>query len=131
MIKRVSRAAVSTLARALHAYVREIIDDRVLRMRSVVVDDSHRGCVSVAALFRTTPSVTGDGLEKHLSELCSRIHFCYFLVLFLSLSFSLSLSLSLSFVNSFLVTWFLVLAFCYFCLLCFLDLMILITIEKL
>ena len=85
MIKRVSRAAVSTLARALHAYVREIIDDRVLHMRSVVVDDSRRGCVSVAALFRTTPSVTGDGLEKHLSELCSRIHFCYFLVLFLSL----------------------------------------------
>ena len=127
MIKRVSRAAVSTLARALHAYVREIIDDRVLRMRSIVVDDSRRGCVSVAALFRTTPSVTGDGLEKHLSELCSRIHFCYFLVFFLSLS----LSFFLSFVNSFLVTWFLVLVFCYFCLLCFLDLMILITIEKL
>lgn len=74
---------------------RAIIDDRVLRVLRirVHVDDPQGLCFGYSVVSYNTLcsniNVMGMDRKKHLSELCSRIHFRYFLffVFFLLLEF--------------------------------------------
>lgn len=75
---------------------RAIIDDRVLRIR-VHVDDPQGLCFGCSVVSYNTLcsniNVMGMDRKKHLSELCSRIHFRY-LLLFAFFFFFLNLSLA-------------------------------------
>lgn len=76
---------------------RAIIDDRVLRIR-VHVDDPQGLCFGCSVVSYNTLSsninVMGMDRKKHLSELCSRIHFRY-LLFFAFFFFFLNLSCTL------------------------------------
>lgn len=76
---------------------RAIIDDRVLRIR-VHVDDPQGLCFGCSVVSYNTLcsniNVMGMDRKKHLSELCSRIHFRY-LLLFAFFFFFLNLSCTL------------------------------------